>query len=491
MRINLYILLIIFFVSSVIEAKTLYVNSSTGNDATTYANNDAGSPWLTIGRAAWGQATIPDPYPAVDVTAEAAQAGDTVIVIAGTYSTTQAVGSRGVPIYKPVNEGSAGNYITFQASGTVVLESDTAGLGEPLIGSQDRDYIIWDGFYLDEANINTKPDTGPVAVFGSNFVTIKNCTIIGIYYAWNDNHVGVRIENSFDITVYNNNISKFRFFANLNDSQNCSGIQMYNTDRVTVYNNTIYDCGSGIYIKQDNEGPYYIYYNLIYDCGTECIHIQQLSYDGSTNSEIYQNVLRDSGNGFELQSFASAFGPDNVDIVNNTIDNTTGAQGGFYISSVQYCDNVRVFNNIFSNNNRGVSAPNTPNANMQSAVISFEHNHYYNSTTTLARTNDGNYTLATWKSTVGHDTVVGNGRAGEESDPQYTDVGNDDYTLTAGANPEDGGVDILDLDNDASTVDAIHRGAYITGNEQIGQIVAGGGISIQSGFIFGSGFKFN
>ncbi len=475
------ILILLLFISNIVEAKQLYVNDSTGNDATTYANNDSDNPWLTIGRAAWGSTNR-----AVPVSGEAAAAGDTVNVIAGTYDDSTAVGERFDPIYNPVNAGSSGNPITFLAVGNVVLTSSTSGDGEPLIGAFQKNYITWDGFYLDEANINTAPDTGPVVAWGCTHTTIQNCTIIGVYFAWNDNHVGIYTADADDVTIYNNNISKFRFFANTNDSQNCAGIMMYTSDRMTIYNNTIHDCGSGMYIKVGNTGPYYIYYNLIYNCGAEGIHVQQV-----TSGEIYQNVIRDSLNGLEIQSFAADFGPDNLDIVNNTIDNITGDQGAFYISSVQFCDNVRVFNNIFSNNNRSISAPNTADAGLGSAVISFEHNHYYNSTTTLARTSDGNRTLATWKSTVGHETVVGNGRAGEESDPQYVDVGNDNYRLTVGANPEDGGVDILDLDNDASTVDSIHRGAYITGNEQIGQIVAGGGISFSgANILFGPGFEF-
>ena len=60
--------------------RTLYVNSATGNDATTYANNSASTPWRTIGRAAWGSTNYASPN-----AAQAAQAGDTVLIEAGIY----------------------------------------------------------------------------------------------------------------------------------------------------------------------------------------------------------------------------------------------------------------------------------------------------------------------------------------------------------------------------------------------------------------------
>ena len=66
---------------------TLYVNGATGNDSTTYSNNDSANPWATIGRAAWGSTDRSDPN-----SEEAAAAGDTVLVAAGTYNASAASG---------------------------------------------------------------------------------------------------------------------------------------------------------------------------------------------------------------------------------------------------------------------------------------------------------------------------------------------------------------------------------------------------------------
>jgi len=98
------------------EAKNLYVNGATGSDAVTYANNDVNNPWATIGRAAWGNANRATPN-----ASEAAQAGDVVLVGAGTYLTT-GTSIRYDPVLNPVNSGSAGNPITFRAEGLVTIQ---------------------------------------------------------------------------------------------------------------------------------------------------------------------------------------------------------------------------------------------------------------------------------------------------------------------------------------------------------------------------------
>ena len=97
------------------EAATLYVNGTTGNDATPYVTNSEANPWRTIGRAAWGSTN-----PNVPNAAEAAQTGDTVLVAAGTYSTAGTDSRFGVA-YNPANSGTSGSPITFQAQGLVVL----------------------------------------------------------------------------------------------------------------------------------------------------------------------------------------------------------------------------------------------------------------------------------------------------------------------------------------------------------------------------------
>jgi hypothetical protein len=123
----------LLFPASGYAQKTLYVNGVTGNDATTYDDNNVANPWRTIGRAAWGstdrEARNPD---------QAARAGDTVLVAAGTYA-GPGTGTRNSPTYYAANEGTSVAPIVFRAVGTVVLTL-SSGNG-PVIGSLGRNYM--------------------------------------------------------------------------------------------------------------------------------------------------------------------------------------------------------------------------------------------------------------------------------------------------------------------------------------------------------------
>ena len=71
---------ILLLLSASIDAKTLYVNGTTGNDATTYESNSASTPWKSIARAAWGSTNYTSPN-----ASQAAKPGDVVLISAGIY----------------------------------------------------------------------------------------------------------------------------------------------------------------------------------------------------------------------------------------------------------------------------------------------------------------------------------------------------------------------------------------------------------------------
>jgi len=245
-------------------AKSLYVNGSTGNDETTYANNDADNPWATIGRAAWGSTNRASP-----VSAQAAQAGDTVFVAAGVYTTT-GTGERWGVAYQPVNSGSSGNLIVFYAQGMVDLRY-SSGSG-PVIGSSSAAYIEWNGFFIDEQHAVSTSDTGPIIIgsTSANYVRIIGCTIDGNGDpGYGDNHNGIRIESTSNAYVANNKIYSVRT-SGVNGN-NGAGIMFYGSSNAVVEHNEIYDCGSGIFVKGpnwENDDPnsdITIRYNLIYN----------------------------------------------------------------------------------------------------------------------------------------------------------------------------------------------------------------------------------
>jgi len=443
------------------EAKTLYVDGVTGNDAVTYANNSQANPWRTIGRASWGSTDRSSPN-----SNEAAQAGDTVIVKAGTYTTTQGTGQRYNPIYNPVNSGTAGNYITFLAEGLVTLQSNTPGqgdntIGEPIIGTLSRSYIIWDGFYIDEANVNTKRDTGPVVVWDSQNIILQNLQVKGLHhtnaYNWDDNHNCIRTEDTDYVTIRNNKL--WNCYMNTTDRKG-SGITTYISHNMLIENNEIYDSGSGIYLKANSNGGNIIRYNLIYDTSQDGITIGSVSQN---QTKIYQNIIRNTVNGISFIVY-NATSPANIDFVNNIIDSSS--ERGIYLKTRVAGGLIDIVfrNNILTNNKYNIQSDNSIGDTSDKNIMDFEHNNYYGPTTGHSFIG-GSYNLSSWKSTFSQDSAA---PVSITSDPQYINEPAGNFRLQPSSPARNAGIDVLDLDNDGNSTDFVNIGAYITGNEQIG-----------------------
>src|SRR3989344_3806224 len=237
------------------QAKLLYVNnggSPSCSDNTSYAANDAAHPWCSLLRATWGNTNrMGNSTPA-----QAAQAGDTVYVATGTYQ-TQSFDSR-TPVYNPANSGtSESNRIVFQAVGTVRLITTNApaappwNTGSPIIGADNRDYITWDGFTINQHDIDYTYGNGIVQVWG-DYVTIKNCTLIGEYLepTQGDQHNGILaqgVRNGADLVglvIQNNRIYGFtgRVEGDPNHiNSNATGITLYWLADALIEHNEIYN----------------------------------------------------------------------------------------------------------------------------------------------------------------------------------------------------------------------------------------------------------
>lgn len=430
------------------QAKILYVDAANGNDATSYAANSAGTPWASIGRAMWGSTSMANPN-----ASQAAQAGDTVIVRAGVYTTSQMTATRYIPAYNPVNNGSYGNPITISAEGTVTLRSNTSGGGSPIIGAFNKSYIVWDGFYVDEPNIQTVSDTGPVVVWSSNNITIQNLTINGKTSGWNDNHNSIRIEDSRDSVIRNN-----RIFGNRNAGMNANGsaIMLYTSTNITIEHNEIYNSGGGIFVKGANPGPFNIRYNLIHHIDGGGILIGGVGTTVAQNgARIYQNVIRDNAEGITFIGYDSV-SPANIDVVNNTIHNCSNGGIFFKPNTAGYSDIV-LRNNIIADSTRAIQGEDISDLR----AMSFSHNMYHGNST-VSRIAYTNYSFDSWRSTFGKDTT-----GTSVVDPLFVNRAGDDFRLAAGSPAVNAGVDILNLSGNGTSA-SVNLGAYITGNEVIG-----------------------
>ena len=466
-----YVLILVLVVASSAQGKNLYVTPSTGSDATTYANNDADNPWATLLRAEGELRTVT--RNSASVAAQAAQAGDVVYVTEDVNytGTSYDQGSFGAPpFYDPVNSGSSwSNPITFEAVGNVELSGNTSG-SAAMLGSFTGTYIIWRGFTIDQANIGYRSGNGINSVWVDN-IWFDRCVIIGEDLSGEDNnHSGILWHGErtgtyctdalVGLKATNNKISGV---TGLGTSS--AGMTIYCVHDITIEHNELYENVTGLNFKSsytDSAYTSYVRYNLIHDNEESGVRFQAWS-----DFEVYQNVIRDNTHGITLHASEQGVGndkPNDIYIANNTFDNHVW---GIYLKGVCADFNSNYYrNNINTNTTYALYSEDCTSANIQPADIDFDYNVYddYGSFSALS---GGGLTFSGWQSAYSQDS-----NSGDNIDPLFTNEAGNEFTLQAGSPCREGqaneGVDILDLDGDSSTVDAITIGAYITGNEEIG-----------------------
>lgn len=412
-----------------------------------------------------------------------ASAGTIVGVLPGTYTGTT-TNDRWVPTWRVTTSGTSGNPIRVVAKyaaavyGTNLSEmrsgTTTDGAGSPAFGVDGYDYQEWIGFYVDEANSATHPDTGPAVLTGTTGSKILLSHIIGkTAYAPGDNHVGIRVEGTYGITVADNKIHGF--YCTVVSPINGTGIETYTSGNVTIRNNTIYDSGAGIHLKADGDdaassgdtpdalkGWFVVTQNFVHDVVKAGL-VAGRSYSGY-DRQITQNILHAVNNtddGYGLITWT--YPPDEprrLKIQNNTIYGSGSLVSGVFHKGVLEASN-QFYNNI-------VVAP--YRAIYQEGLVTFsttyweaEHNCYYGYGT-FGTIMGSNVSLATYQSTYSMDQVS---PSAVSSDPLFTNAASLIFTLQAGSPCKSVGRDLLNISGNGAgaTIDA---GAYITGTETIG-----------------------
>jgi len=443
--------------------QTLYVNGSTGNDAVTKASNSAGSPWRTIGRAAWGSTDRNAPN-----ASQAAAAGDTVLIAGGTYTTSTAVNNRWAVVYNPVNNGGGSAYITFTCVGTCVLGAPNAN--GPVIGSEERINVKWfadvgqghswsitaygsQGGTAGPTQVNTTPDTGPVVCHGGSGCWIEGANIDGYQQTdFTDNYNGIRIENSPNAVARNNTIRNFRNQAN---TGNGTAFTLYGSPNAIVENNYTTNMGTAIAIKDTSVTLLQTNMRIRLNRFEGVDRCFSWSTTAEDRNYIYQNVCANSLFGL----FVTGGGLSNDWIFNNTFYNLTGA--GLYPTALGY--GGRFWNNIVANADRVVlvEAGAMPGEN----VIDLEHNVYYGYRQFYAGM-DANRSLAGFRSAYpGQEAMA---PLSYDGNPVFVNEAAGDFRLGPSSPVTGVGVDIFDLDGDGNSSETIRPGAFITGNEIVG-----------------------
>jgi len=434
---------------SVADAKTLYVNGATGNDATTYESNSATSPWRTIGRAAWGSTSYTSPN-----AAQAAKSGDVVQIAEGIYwETGNPSGGRFTVSLNPANNGTAASPIIFRGVGNVSIRMQR-GFRGGMIGCEGRNYIIWDNFQIDDYYGGSTSDTGPV-VFSGN---ARHCQLInstvkghpGSYYhgypTFTMNYRGISLEPAHNIIIRNNVIHDFR------GANNEAGIMMYDSNDNIVENNLMYNNGVAVFIKGVHAGftqaRNIVRRNIVRNNkggirGLDC-----------EDTLVYQNVL------YGNTDIALWIGPDIVARsrwFNNTLVNNARpiVPHGPELIGIQVIGNI-VASSPLAYDNWDTSDPRTQD-------VLYDYNVYHNNTRHAY--------FGSWISFADWQGVYRLDVNGVSVNPLFVNPGANDYRLQPSSPVRSLVIDVLDLNANGSTTDLIPAGAYVTGNETIGPTV--------------------
>ncbi len=450
---------VLLLAAAPVTAAELRVDGANGDDSATYAEVAAGTAtWATIGRAAWGSTDRNLPIPA-----QAAQPGDRITVAEGVYSTAYMSGTRLDPAWNPVNgadSASEVDRITFIADGLVELQGQV-GEGGPIIGAQGRRYVTWQGFTIDEQYVDSRPDTGPVVVWASDFVSIVDCTILGdpeplLHYqgGW-DNHNGIRIENSNDVVIRGNYIAGFNHQGNGDPGRNATGITTYDSRRILIENNELTNNCSGAYIKASAQNTQTqeavtLRYNLIHDNTQRGLQLNEMEGDAS---RVYQNVIYGNPVGVRIGGSGA---PQNMDFINNTVE---GDDVAILWSLGGPSQGSRYYNNIFARADIGLAHESADTSHLDS------QHHCIFGHATEAQIAYEDHTLAQWQAATGQDQVA---PATAVLDPLFVDAEGHDFHLQDTSPCAELAVDVLDLDLDGATDDLVPTGAYVLGDEVIG-----------------------
>lgn len=400
----------------------------------------------------------------------AVQPGDRILVADGTYS-VGGTNNRTLPAMNPWRSGTSANPIHVQAENIFGATLRLAAGAGPIIGCFQRHNVVWDGFYIDEANAPPVPDTGPVVLWGSNNCEIRNCriqcrSVAGIYPLF-DNHNAIRVGETNNCRIYNNELLDVHgaYTANRDWHQNNAGLMVYRTVGLVVEHNYVRNSGSGIYLKALCSNCT-IRYNRITGCEkgikTSYANVEDGTYarlnDGS-RILIYQNLVlngtpvdgRQTINGLGINLAENSY-----DVI--AVNNTVYQMGTAWASASNQAGNV-VRNNIFvgtqflEGNVVGVDV---------TAAYDADRNIYFDGT--LQFWNEGVSSALSWTQwrALGVDTNS------ITSAPQFTDASGGVFTIQSSA-ALSLGRDYLNLSGNGEN-STIPVGCYLTGNETIGRV---------------------
>lgn len=451
--------------------RCLYVDPDhpAANDATSTNDNSASRPWATIGRALWGSTNRDAPN-----RAQAATAGDIVRIRCGRYTTTgtNQNGFVGIAL-SPVNQGTATKPLRMQSYDNEFACIDivfTSGYGSA-IGTQQKNYVHWSGFNLNENNIPWN-----AAVFGHQSAQVwiggdpqavgnlvENTRLRGTATGSRDgdNYTVLRLHGTDRTTIRNVHISDV---GGTDENSGC--ILWYYSTGVTVEHSTLENCGSGIYMKGDNppspyEGPYTIRFNRFSNNHYGLIALRSANATPEEPGLIYQNIFEGGTQTFRFNHYSDITDPNDLKVINNVF---AGASEWCVEISGNFTRNA----GVLYQNNICVSAggPAFGSGSGGTNVTSFEparflarHNVYQNVSSRGFALDSVSF--ANWRSNLGQDNVPPIGLV--TNDRLFAD---EDYHPAPGSPALNHGRAVYGVGGADGT--PVNAGPYINGDEVIG-----------------------
>jgi hypothetical protein len=430
-----------------------------------------------------------------------AQPGDVVQVGPGVYSGNYKQNWQ-EPTFSPMSSGLLNSKIIFFAqypaaynyqnlnlvsdvrnNGTYTQNAGSPSTGSAAIGCFNKNYIVWDGFFVDELNVSWAGDGGPVTdrnsvgcEFRRNFIKMREqLTPLESGVPARTNHRGIAIEDSDGVKILDNIIEGEGYRTN--DPSRIyngeSGILMYDTKNYEIAHNILRNMKHGFYPKGVHDGEFPLVPGSFHHNFVEgCEYAHEFNGIAATNTaaapneflDMFQNIYLNNFKIFNIRPPTATDGPQQWRFANNTVYNSEPGFGiaGFNAGAAAAGEQTLYRNNIFVG--MGIAWEIYQGDYASSYGRSdIAYNRYF---TVSAFYNIGNLNLSAWQN-LGADTFSSVG------DPLFLNANNRDFRIQSGSpilrSGISRGIDVLNLQGEGTNA-PISLGAFISSaqNEVIG-----------------------
>ena len=398
-----------------------------------------------------GPGTSTAPFKTIGAGIKAAQAGDTVLVSAGTYTeatTASDISTVGIQIR---SKGTAAAPVVIQAvtPGSVIIDQKMTAVGFVVLNSS---YVTLSGFTIQNCY------GGGVRMFEgapSTGMVIENMTVNHCDGVPGDNVGGIYIGGCTNCTISNNTISGITIGGAYN--MNAAGIHGYSQSNCTLSNNVISNAFTGIFHKRSSGQTGLLITNNVISNVTYGI---MYSVGGAgdpphMNQRVINNIISSSNMAIYAPVAEASSTSQGLTIKHNVL---LGAAGIFTWGY----DGVVVQDNIFYN--LSGDAVGTEKGTWQSELVTMSNNLFYTGATFDLQqygTGAAHYTtLASFLAATGFGASTN-----RQLNPLFVNAAGGNYQLAAGS-PGIGAAD-----------DGSNIGAYPTASTVVGLLGSAGSSS--------------